>query len=145
MHGHHDFDHAVQEGNLWLNKLDERLHLGNLGQAASALRATLHVLRDRLTPEMAVHLSAQLPLVIRGLFFEGWKLNQSPSEDDNIEQFCSHVAAQLPKGFPVDGRAVVGGVFDVMWSELDPGETAKIIGFLPRALRSLWPEVARPV
>ncbi len=143
MHGHHDFDHAVHEGNLWLGKIDDRLHLGNRGLARATLRATLHVLRDRLTPEMAVHLSAQLPLVVRGLFFEGWKLSQSPSEDDNSEQFCTHVATLLPPNFPVDTRLVVGAVFEVLWTELDPGETAKIIDFLPRALRSLWPEVAR--
>jgi uncharacterized protein (DUF2267 family) len=143
MHGHHDFDHAVQEANLWLGKIDDRLHLGSRGLAASALRATLHTLRDRLTPEMAVHLSAQLPLVIRGVFFEGWKLSHSPSEDDNIEQFCTHVAIQLPAAFPVDARTVVSAVFEVIWSELDPGETAKVIDFLPRALRVLWPAVAR--
>lgn len=143
MHGHHDFDHAVHEGNLWLGKIDEGLELGSLGLAQSALRATLHVLRDRLTPEMAVHLSAQLPLVVRGLFFEGWKLSQKPSEDDNIEQFCTHVEALLPAGFPIDARRVVGVVFEVIWNEIDPGETAKIIDFLPRALRTLWPQVAQ--
>lgn len=143
MHGHHDFDHAVHEANLWLGKIDERLHLDSPMLAASALRATLHVLRDRLTPEMAVHFAAQLPLVLRGIFFEGWKLSLVPSEDNNIEQFCSSVAARLPRGFPVEPVAVTEAVLAVIWTELDPGETSKVIEFLPRALRLLWPEVAR--
>lgn len=144
MHGHHEFDHAVHEGNMWLSAIDDRLNLRNPGMAHAALRATLRVLRDRLTPEMAVHLSAQLPLIVRGLYFEGWKLNRTPSDDDNVERFCAHVAEQLPAGFPIDPRTVVTVVFAVMWNELDPGETAKIISFLPRGLRTLWPAIAVP-
>ncbi len=143
MSGHHNFDHAADEGNLWLRKLEETLPFERSGQSLAALRATLHVLRDRLTPEMAAHLSAQLPLVIRGLFFEGWKISRTPSADDDIEVFCEHIADQLPPNFPFDPRTVAAAVFDVMWTELDVGETAKIIDFLPHALRFLWPVIAR--
>ena len=36
-----------------------------------ALRSVLHVLRNRLTPEQAVHLRAQLPLLVRGILYDG--------------------------------------------------------------------------
>ena len=143
MGGYHSFDHAAQEGNLWLRKLEERFAFDTPGHSVAALRATLHVLRDRLTPEMAVHLSAQLPMVIRGLFFEGWKMSRTPTGDDSIEMFCGRIAAQLPPNFPFDARIVASAVFDVMWSELDVGETTKIIDALPRPLRVLWPAIAR--
>jgi uncharacterized protein (DUF2267 family) len=143
MTGHHSFDHAAHEGNLWLRKLDERLHSQTPGQSYSALRATLQVLRDRLSPEMAVHLSAQLPMVIRGLFFEGWKMSRTPSVDDTIDDFCNHIADKLPPGYPYDSMAVAAAVFEVMWGELDLGETAKVIDFLPRDLKTLWPTIAR--
>lgn len=143
MSGHHNFDHAAAEGNLWLRKLEERLQFDTPEQSLAALRATLHTLRDRLTPEMAVHLSAQLPMVVRGLFFEGWKMTHTPSLDDNLEEFCGRIADQLSPSFPYDPRTVAAAVFDVMWSELDVGETAKIVDFLPRALRVLWPAIAR--
>ena len=64
--GHPSFDHTVQEGNIWLKAVAERLHLEERGHAYSALTAVLHALRDRLTPENAVHRGAQMPIVIRG-------------------------------------------------------------------------------
>lgn len=143
MSGHHSFDHAAQMGNLWLRKLEERLPLEAPSQSVTALRVVLHALRDRLTPEAAVHLSAQLPLVIRGLFYEGWKPSQTPSADDDIETFCAHIGMGLTPGFPSDPRSVASAVFDLLWEELDVGETAKVIDLLPHSLRVLWPPIAR--
>lgn len=143
MSGHHSFDHAVNEGNIWLHKISERLHFEDQAHAYAALRATLHVLRDRVSAQSAVHLSAQLPMVVRGLFFEGWKLTASPSDHDTVDAFCGHVTDNLPPKFPMDGKTVTEGVFDVLWDEIDPGETAKIIDQLPPRLRALWPRDAR--
>lgn len=143
MSGHHNFDHTVQEGNLWLRKVAERLHFDDERHAYSALRAALHALRDRLTPEDAVHLAAQMPMVVRGLYFEGWKMSRTPTNDGTIDQFCAHIASQLPPMFPMDAKTVATGVFDVLWTELDVGETAKVIDRLPPALKALWPAIAR--
>jgi len=143
MTGHHDFDHAAHEGNLWLRKLDDRLGPLAAGQSYLALRATLHVLRDRLTPEQAVHLSAQLPLAIRGLFFESWKMSRTPTRVHSIDEFCEEVSSHLPAAFSLEIVMAVAAVFDVMWTELDPGEIAKIVDALPRPLHTLWPATAR--
>jgi uncharacterized protein (DUF2267 family) len=71
--------HTVQETNVWLKKLTEDHHLGH--HAYIALRAVLHVLRDRLTPEQAVHLGAQLPILVRGIYYEGWRLAAKPADE----------------------------------------------------------------
>ncbi len=68
------FDTTVQETNLWLKGIMEGLHTDDRHLAYLALRATLHALRDRLGPENAVHLAAQLPMLVRGLYYEGWRL-----------------------------------------------------------------------
>src|SRR5271166_430754 len=72
-------DHTVQQTNVWLKRLGEELHIDDRHVAYSALRAVLHVLRDRLTAEQAVHLGAQLPLLVRGLYYEGWRLTDRPA------------------------------------------------------------------
>jgi len=64
------FDLAKSE--IWINDMCERLDLEDEERACLALRAGLHALRDRLTVEEAAHLAAQLPIAVRGLFFEGW-------------------------------------------------------------------------
>jgi uncharacterized protein (DUF2267 family) len=57
-------DHTVQETNVWLKAIGEQLQLDR-HDAYIALRAVLHALRDRLPPEVAVHLGAQLRMLIR--------------------------------------------------------------------------------
>ena len=71
-------DHTVQQTNVWLKALGEELHIEDRHVAYNALRAVLHVLRDRLTPEQAVHLGAQLPLLVRGSTMKAgaWRRNQ---------------------------------------------------------------------
>ena len=136
-------DHTVQQTNVWLKKLTEDHHLGDRHHAYNALRAVLHVLRDRLTPEQAVHLGAQLPMLVRGIYYEGWRLAAKPTDERQANEFAALVAAQLPPQFPQDALSVTKAVFDLLWKELDPGETAKIIDTLPLPLRGLWPAVAR--
>jgi uncharacterized protein (DUF2267 family) len=136
-------DHTVQQTNVWLKKLTEDHHLGDRHHAYNALRAVLHVLRDRLTPEQAVHLGAQLPMLVRGIYYEGWRLAAKPTDERQANEFAALVAAQLPPRFPQDALSVTKAVFDLLWKELDPGETAKIIDTLPLPLRGLWPAVAR--
>jgi len=135
-------EHTVQETNIWLNALAEQLHFDR-HHAYSALRAVLHALRDRLTPEMAVHLGAQLPMLVRGLYYEGWHLAGTPTKDRSAQDFADHVLKQLPPHFPMEPLTVIKGVFKLVWERLDPGETAKIIDHLPLPLRSLWPQIAR--
>lgn len=88
-------------------------------------------------------LGAQLPMVIRGLYYEGWRLTEKPSADHTIDEFCATVAKHLPPNYPMDARTLAHGVFQVMFDQLDPGETAKVIDQLPVPLRRLWPEIAR--
>jgi uncharacterized protein (DUF2267 family) len=141
--GHTSFDHSVQEANLWLKAIATQLHFEERRFAYSALRAVLHALRDRLQPQSAVHLGAQLPMVIRGLYYEGWRLTDKPSADHSIDEFCTTVTKELPPSFPMDPGTLSRGVFQVVFDHLDPGETAKVIDQLPISLRGLWPEVAR--
>jgi len=136
-------DHTVQQTNVWLKKLTEDHHLGDRHHAYNALRAVLHVLRDRLTPEQAVHLGAQLPILVRGVYYEGWRIAAKPADERQVNEFAALVAAQLPPQFPQDAVSVTKAVFDLLWKELDPGETAKIIDTLPLPLRGLWPAAAR--
>lgn len=142
MSTHDTFDHTVQHGNIWLKKVAANLHLDETHHAYSALRATLHALRDRLTPESAVHLSAQLPMIVRGLYFEGWHMGGTPVSDDTLDAFCARISQELPPMFPLDPKMVATGVFEVIWSEIDPGETAKIVDQMPTALKALWPQIA---
>ncbi len=95
-------DHTVQETNIWLKGIAKQLHFADEHHAYSALRAVLHALRDRLTPESAVHLGAQLPMLVRGIYYEGWHIAGKPTNDRSTQEFADHVLVQLPPQFPMD-------------------------------------------
>jgi uncharacterized protein (DUF2267 family) len=106
-------DHTVQETNIWLKAIADHLHFEQRHHAYSALRAVLHALRDRLTPLSAVHLGAQLPLLIRGIYYEGWHMAGKPTSDRSVQDFADHVLKQLPPQFPLDPVTVSRGVLEV--------------------------------
>ena len=66
-------DRSVEKANLWITEVAAGLETGDRHEAYRVLRAFLHVLRDRLPVLEAAQLAAQLPLLIRGVFYEGWQ------------------------------------------------------------------------
>ncbi|MBS0295210.1 MAG: DUF2267 domain-containing protein [Proteobacteria bacterium] len=135
------FDSTIQETNGWLNDIQTLLINADRRQAYEAVRAVLHTLRDRLTAESAVHLSAQLPMLLRGLYFEGWKPSHTPTDERSAEAFIDAVAKRLPAGFAGSVEDAVRAVFEIAWARLGEGEAQKIMRQLPRPILELWPAV----
>src|SRR5918999_2423916 len=81
------FDHTVQVTNEWLKGVERELGAANRHRAYLALRSTLHALRDELVPDEAVHLAAQLPMLVRGFYYEGWDPSRTPVKDRDREDF----------------------------------------------------------
>ena len=132
------FDTTVQESNLWLKAVMDHLHTDDRHLAYLALRGTLHALRDRIGPENAVHLAAQLPMLLRGLYYEGWRMAASATKERSRAEFFEHLRSELPRGSPIDPDLAARSVFAVMWEKLDLGEVAKVVERLPPDLQELW-------
>ena len=115
-------------------------HLGPDRQRAyHALRAVLTPLRDRLTVEAAAHLSAQLPLLIRGIYFEGWHPAHKPTKERSKEEFLGQIAARLQGVEPINPETAARAVLEVLERNIDPAEAAQVRHMLPKALQELWP------
>lgn len=135
--------HAVQQTQEWLKELMDNADLSGEPEAWSVLRAVLHQLRDRLTADEAVQLAAQLPLVVRGIFYEGWKPRHVPTTDiRSREQFLGALKTRLLP-HPLAPEPVARSVFSLLARHLDPGEIADVIGQLPDEIKELWPQEAR--
>lgn len=134
------FDETVHQSNRWLNALEAELHPCGREQAYRALRTVMHVLRDRLPESAVLSLSAQLPMLLRGLVLEGWRPRRGPSRIDTEAAFADEVKDRLDAGFPCDALSATRAVFGVLADRLDPGEVDKLIRVLPSGLRSLWPK-----
>ena len=110
----------------------------NSRRAYSALRAVLHVLRDRLTVDEAVDLGAQLPMVVRGLYYEGWRPSSHPLKYRHKEDFLQRVAEHYP-GLEEDKRELaVRAVFKTLAQHVTGGEIEHVKNQLPADVRTLW-------
>ena len=86
-----------------------------------------------------MHLGAQLPLSVRGMFYDGWRIAGKPSDERQPVEFATLVAADLPPIAGRDALRVTRAVFGLLEKELDRVETDRIIATLPHPLRVLWP------
>jgi len=133
------FDTTLQQANLWLKELMKRLGTEDRHVAYRVLSATLHAVRDRIGPENAAHLGAQLPMLIRGFYYEGWHAAGTPTKQRHKQEFLVYVNSDLFRGLGVDPETAVRAVSGVMSTRLDPGEIEKLTALFPQELRSLWP------
>lgn len=131
-------DKSIEDVHLWLSALMRHLGIRDRVHAFHLLKAVLHALRDRIGPENAVHFSAQLPLLLRGLFFEGWKMTAAPSHERHVAEFLDHVARGLDPNHRGNLEPAVRAVFTVIWERVDQGEVAKLMRIFPSELRVLW-------
>jgi uncharacterized protein (DUF2267 family) len=126
-----------------LKEIMERLEMTDRHQAYMALKVTLHALRDRLSIEEAAQLGAQLPLIIRGLFYEGWQPAGKSDRASSWETFMKPVYLAACHDGSFTPEEIVSAVFDVLSRHVSGGEIDDVIGQLPRDIRSLWPDQAR--
>ncbi|MBI2368435.1 MAG: DUF2267 domain-containing protein [Deltaproteobacteria bacterium] len=134
------FEGTLQKTQVWLNDLMFELEWEDRPQKAYlAMRTVLHALRDRLTIEEAVHLGAQLPMLVRGFYFEGWTLRDKPHKERHKEDFLAHVKDAFRDDVTVNPQQVVRAVFKVLAKHTSAGEIEDVKHILPKALRELWP------
>lgn len=131
------FDKTLQTTNIWLNEIMDRL--GPDRQVAwKVLSTVLHKLRDRLPLELAAHLGAQLPLLIRGVYYDQFEPALLPTDCRSPEEFRTEVAEWLSGIRPVDPDEAIAAVFAVLDRHLSEGQITKIRNALPKGLRMLW-------
>jgi len=132
-------DSAVIDVHRWLDEICDQLGWMERRAALAALRAALHVLRDRLTVEQNAHLSAQLPLIVRGLYFEGWRPGHAATTSRDVEVYLDQISAELGVfGQEVDAEEVARAVYGVVARHIAEGEAHKVGATLPHQLRQLW-------
>jgi uncharacterized protein (DUF2267 family) len=132
------FDRTIHKTNIWLKDLMEMLDCGDRHEAYLALRATLHALRDRLTIEEVAQFAAQLPMLIRGFYYEGWDPTGKPLKERHKEEFLSRINQEL-RPYTIDPEQVARAVFLVLANRISEGEIEDVEHVLPREIRDLWP------
>lgn len=133
------FEKTIEKTNAWLAELETLMNWRDRHQAYVALRAVLHALRDRIPPEEVAQLAAQLPMLVRGFFYEGWHPAHKPQKYRHKQEFLDQVGIEAPALKSDELERVVTAVFAILASELGSGETDQVRALLPAEVRELWP------
>lgn len=123
-------DRTVAKTNEWLRAVAENANLEDIHVAYQVLRAVLHALRDRVEPNVAAHVAAQLPLLVRGIFYEGWDPAKTPVRM-SFDQFLSRVEKEAGLKGTTAAEEGVRAVMAVCWDELGDGTMGHLISVLP--------------
>lgn len=136
----HALDTSLQTTTTWLKELSILLgRPGDIRCAYFVLRSVLHALRDRLAVPPAVCLGAQLPILLRGVYFEGWNPRGSPIQQRAKDAFLREAASAIRKNYDLDPEQATWAVFELLNAKMSEGETEKIRHLLPKHIRELWP------
>jgi uncharacterized protein (DUF2267 family) len=133
------FDKTLQVTNTWLSDIMKD-HGPDRQLAWHILGAVLHSVRDRLPIEVSAHLSAQLPLLVRGSYYDQYVPSKAMSHGRSRDAFFEQIKGELSSTRSVNTEQAARMVFSVLNHYLDPGEARKVRQILPEDIRALWPE-----
>ena len=133
------FDRTLQTTHIWLDEIIEDLGTDR-HTAWHALGAVMRALRDRLPPGLSAHLSAELPLLVRGLYFDQWRPGEERLKERTLADFLERVSDGLTGIRPIGSLDAAQAVFSVLDRHLDSGQAAKVRNALPEDVRAIWPE-----
>jgi uncharacterized protein (DUF2267 family) len=100
----------------------------------------LHCLRDRLTINEAAQLGDQLPMLVRGIYYEAWHPAGNPEKIRSRDDFLSKISAHFSRTRPINAEHAARAVFQVLEIHVSAGEVRGVIEGLPHEIRMLWPE-----
>jgi uncharacterized protein (DUF2267 family) len=127
----------------WIKEMEAKTEIRSEDEAYAGLRAVLKSLRERLPLSEVADLSAQLPLIARGVFLEGWDPATEPKKF-HADEFLAEVRRQLGgQCEDIDTRQLTRYVFEVMQGRVSAGEIKDIRSNLPEDI-SQWLEEAQP-
>lgn len=133
------FDRTVQESHEWVNELAERLSWTSHRDALRILRSVLHLIRDHLPNNELAQFSAQLPILIRGMYFEGWQPKKLPITAPHADQFIATVEEQVGDVLDYSGPEDIVTVFKLINARISRGEVEDVRANLSLELQELWP------
>lgn len=97
----------------------------------------MHALRDRLTVDEAAQLAAQLPDLIRGIYYEGWDPSSTPQKYRDLDSFLNRIADEALLSGETRASHAAAAASRVLQRHVSAGELRDVIGMLPEELRAV--------
>ncbi|MGN6372320.1 MAG: DUF2267 domain-containing protein [Solirubrobacteraceae bacterium] len=129
-------ERTVEKTHVWLKEIADELGTEDRRYAYRALRAVLHALRDRLPVDVAAKLAAQLPTLIRGIYYEDWDPSRTPLPIHDVDAFLERVAHEGRLAGETEASLAVTAVTGTLRRHLS-GEVDELLAVLPDKLKTL--------
>lgn len=131
----HAFEHALHTSDEWLRSVAQEFDTDDLAFVQRTVRAWLHGLRDELSVNSCAHFAAQLPELLRGVYYEGWDPSRVPVEHD-LDAYVARFAREAQVR-PTEVRHVAAVVTAGLRRNLSAEQLAVAFEQLPAPLREL--------
>ncbi|WP_431920865.1 DUF2267 domain-containing protein [Nonomuraea jabiensis] len=128
-------ERTVQTTNRWLADLANAIGTEDRDFAQRVLKAWLHAVRDALTVDSGAHFAAQLPDLLRGVYYNGWDPSHVPirrSREEFIEYFARSGRIALS-----DVPKLSATVTEFLCRELSERAVMRVFDRLPQDVRAL--------
>jgi uncharacterized protein (DUF2267 family) len=131
-------EEALAETEQWIDDFMQRLGWHDRSKVYAALIGTLHALRDSLPRDEAVYVGAQMPPLLRGLYYEGWHPSARVAAKTR-NAFLERIHEAVHRDPGVDAEQVALAAFALLAARLPLSELEDAKAATPKPLRSLWP------
>jgi len=129
------FRPTIEKSQAWVDQVADLMEWDDARMALRALRIVLHAWRDRIPLNESAQFAAQMPTLVRGLYYEGWRPSDTP--DKTLTR--SELLFELEEAFPdSDPEIVCYAVCKVLSEHVTEGEIDDVRAALPKPLRKLW-------
>lgn len=129
--------HSVEKANLWLGELAEQLGDEDRERAYRVLRAYLHALRDRLPVDESAQLAAQLPTLIRGIYYQDWDPSRTPEPYRGFTDFLERMIDEASLDGETSASYATSAAASVLRRHVSAGELEDLLGVLPPDLKPI--------
>lgn len=126
---------SVEKAHIWLGEMADEIGTDDRQEAYRVLRAYLHSLRDRLPVDEAAQLAAQLPELIRGIYYEGWDPSKTPVRYRGLADFLDRIAREANLDGETEASYAVSSAAKVLRRHVSTGEIDDIRAVLPDDLK----------
>ncbi len=136
--GFSNIDKSTQKTKEWLHEVQDELGWEDENMVYIAFRAVIQTLRDRLPVEEAIELADELPMVMKGLYYEGYTPKHKPEKIKNRTEFFEKVQQKSPRR-PIQTEQATKAVFSMLERKLSGGgEINQVKGNLPKDIQDFW-------
>jgi uncharacterized protein (DUF2267 family) len=136
--GLESIEHTVHLTHAWINELDELLGWRSKARSYRLLRSVLQTLRDWLPVNESADFAAQLPNLLRGVYYEHWRPATTPVKHRSKADFLPRIDHAFVGDPIVRTEEAVSIALQFLSTKIAAGEVADVRHALPADVRTLW-------